>query len=141
MEERKEGSRTFMNEKECSDRVIKENIITSGFDVSLVWMLFVCTHWFITVLAWRIHLCSDIRVFSWPWLFLDHQLSGTECSPGFVVLCTSSSSRNGPILLQHGYIFCMAVQFTLTLTTEQGLLKLLFWHHHVEKLWVWMSCF
>jgi len=36
MEERKEGSRTFMNEKECSDRVIKENIITSGFDVSLV---------------------------------------------------------------------------------------------------------
>lgn len=32
-EERKEGNRTFMNEKECSDSVIKENIITSGFDL------------------------------------------------------------------------------------------------------------
>lgn len=50
-------------------------------------------------------LWLTVRMCSWLWLFLDHLLSGTECSLGFVVLCNSCRGRNSSLWWLPGYLF------------------------------------
>lgn len=79
----------------CCQR--KYNHICFWCIVCLVWSPFACILLVITVVASGIHLCSNVRVYSWPYLFLDHQLSGVDCSLVCVVFCPSCHGRNGPI--------------------------------------------